>query len=385
VLLKKWSVSRNSFRTAGWSISSDTLNHVLCSMAALRTTTIQRITLYPLQVETIMCILTVKSSLAAAAAAETAEEVTTQQQQHLQQQTDLFHLLAIRLRSSSSPSSSSSSPSSSSPDDVGGVWEVRQEKPHPGAYLHVSRQDWRDYNMNGIHLEAYVLDNQIKSKEGVVALHCENEWPLEFRKEFIPQITERIRGRLEGWSCYREYGTWKLMGHVSKGRMMNVCEVRVPFGVSPDDETMERIERQLRRLMTLSADIDDVIVSCLHADVVEQENFNLVLTKEQVRKNDGLDGRPLWTVIDGYVTDCTEFAKFHPGGLRKILETDEKRTGTGEEFGFSLSRGSNAHFPKTGRVFQEGIRRFDKLQSKVEVHFGKDGGGAITILGKLLP
>jgi len=322
-----------------------------------------------------MCILTTKS--AAAASPATAAEIKTQQHQQQHQQAhydDLFHLLAVRLRSSSSSSSPSSPPDA-------GIWEVRQEKPHPGAYLHVSRFNWHDYNMNGIHLEAYVLNKQIQAKEAVVALHCESGWPLEFRQKFVPQISERIHGRLEGWSCYREYGTWKL--HVSKG-MMSVCEVRVPFGASPD-ETMERIERQLRRLMTLSPDIDDVIANCLHDEAEQENTSSLSLTKEQVRKNDGLEDRPLWTVIDGYVTDCTEFAKFHPGGLGKILATDEKQTGwTGEEFGFSLTRGSNAHFPKTGRVFQEGMRKFDKLQSQVEVNFGKDDGGAITILGKLL-
>lgn len=336
----------------------------------------------------IMCILTTK---VVAAASSKAAEIKTQQQQQ-QQQTeqaqynDLFHLLAIRLRSSSS--------SSSSPD--AGSWEVRQETPHPRAYLHVSRLNWRDYNMNGIHLEAYVFDKQIKSKQAVVALHCESGWPLEFRRNFVPQLSERIRGRLEGWSCYREYGAWKLMmgnsdnDGSSKG-MMSVCEVGVPFGASPD-ETMERVERQLRRLMTLYADIDDVIGNCcccVQDNDTEEENSSsrlVVLTKEQVRMNDGLEGRPLWTVIDGYVVDCTEFAKFHPGGLRNIRETDEKQTGwTGEEFGFSLTRGSNAHFPKTGRVFEEGMRKFDKLQRQVEVDFGSSDGGAITILGKLLP
>eukprot|EP00574_Skeletonema_japonicum_P012607 CAMPEP_0201736812 /NCGR_PEP_ID=MMETSP0593-20130828/40657_1 /ASSEMBLY_ACC=CAM_ASM_000672 /TAXON_ID=267983 /ORGANISM="Skeletonema japonicum, Strain CCMP2506" /LENGTH=250 /DNA_ID=CAMNT_0048230653 /DNA_START=71 /DNA_END=823 /DNA_ORIENTATION=+ len=250
--------------------------------------------------------------------------------------------------------------------------------------------------MNGIHLEAYILDTQIQSKQAVVALHCESGWPLDFRQKFVPQLSERIRGRLEGWSCYREYGAWKLMmgnnddGRSNKG-MMSVCEVGVPFGASPD-ETMERVERQLRRLMTLGADIDDVIENCCclqNDEDTEQENSSslvLALTREQVRMNDGLENRPMWSVIDGYVVDCTEFAKFHPGGLRKIRDTDEKQTGwTGEEFGFSLTRGSNAHFPKTGRVFEDGMKKFDKLQRQVEVDFGSSDGGAITILGKLLP
>ena len=88
--------------------------------------------------------------------------------------------------------------------------------------------------------------------------------------------------------------------------------------------------------------------------------------------------------IDGYVVDATDFARYHPGGLRKILATDEKQTGwTGEEFGFSLTRGQNAHFPKTGRIFEEGVRRFDMLQENVKVNFGDDVGSTIIILGKL--
>ena len=226
------------------------------------------------------------------------------------------------------------------------------------------------------------MDKQIKSKQGVVALHCEKEWPLEFRRIFVPQITERIRERMEGWSnC--EYGQWEFQ---ESERMMSVCEVSVPFGASPD-ETMERVERQLRCLMTLSDDIDEVITNCLNdlEDSEQECSKKLVLTKDQVRENDGREQRPMWAVIDGYVVECTEYAKLHPGGIRKIRETDEKQTGwTGEEFGFSFTRGKNAHYPKTGRVFQEGIRKFEELQSPVEVDFGKDGGGAITILGKLL-
>lgn len=324
--------------------------------------------------------------------------MTTTQQQA--QYDELFHQLAIHLRSS--PSSSTPTSTSRSYPDSGGrggnggegqVWEVRQEKSQPRAYIHVSRKNWLDHNMNGIHIEAYVLvlDGQIhQSRHGVVALHCEGGWPINFRRQFVPQISDTIRTKLEEWNHYREYGKWELMGHLNKG--MSICEVRVPFGACPN-ETMERIERQLRRLMTLSVVIDEVIGNCLDVDEEkkqEEEGDDVssatleAISKEKVRQNDGLNGRSLWTVIDGYVVDATDFAKYHPGGLGKILATDEKQTGwTGEEFGFSLTRGQNAHFPKTGRIFEEGVRRFDMLQEHVKVNFGKDVGSTIIILGKL--
>ena len=333
-------------------------------------------------------------TISSAATRKTPVIMTTTQQQQAKYD-ELFHQLAIHL--SSSPSSSTpTSTSHSYPGSGGGsgkegqLWEVRQEKSQPRAYIHVSRNNWLDHNMNGIHLEAYVLDRQIQSRHGVVALHCEGGWPINFRRQFVPQISNKIRHKLEEWNHYREYGKWELMGHLNKG--MSICEVQVPFGASPD-ETMERIERQLRRLMTLSVVIDEVIDNCCDVDEekkqeeegdVSSATFEAIISKEKVRQNDGLNGRSLWTVIDGYVVDATEFAKNHPGGLRKILATDEKQTGwTGEEFGFSLTQGQNAHFPKTGRIFEEGVRRFDMLQENVKVNFGNDVGSTIIILGKL--
>ena len=57
--------------------------------------------------------------------------------------------------------------------------------------------------------------------------------------------------------------------------------------------------------------------------------------------------------------DATEFVDSHPGGLKKLLETDEAKIGaTGEPFGFSFSKGRNAHFPGTGKAFAEGARRY---------------------------
>jgi hypothetical protein len=72
-----------------------------------------------------------------------------------------------------------------------------------------------------------------------------------------------------------------------------------------------------------------------------------------------------WAVIDGWVVDATDFLKTHPGGLKKLLSTDSAKVGaTGDPFGFSLSRGKNAHFPETGRRFQAGVTQY--LQGSVD-------------------
>ena len=45
--------------------------------------------------------------------------------------------------------------------------------------------------MNGIHLEAYVLEEQLRSRRGLVAIHCENGCP--FQQRFMKLFTERVR------------------------------------------------------------------------------------------------------------------------------------------------------------------------------------------------
>mmetsp|Transcript_19454 Transcript_19454/g.57576 ORF Transcript_19454/g.57576 Transcript_19454/m.57576 type:complete len:133 (-) Transcript_19454:8-406(-) len=89
-----------------------------------------------------------------------------------------------------------------------------------------------------------------------------------------------------------------------------------------------------------------------------------------------------WAVVDGFVVDATEFVRSHPGGLRKLLQTDDPDVGaTGEEFGFSFSRGRNAHFPHTGKTFASGVKRYLRDPSCREVAFG---GSKIIIVGRLL-
>ena len=284
---------------------------------------------------------------------------------------DVFGDLASRLRSDDGENDST---------DVSGVWEVRQENP-PGAYLHLSRPNWNDDNMNGLHFEAYVLCQQLQRRQALVALHCESGWSVEFRKKFVPLIKRRIGGKLEEWNQNQgdNLGNWRLV----QGDGMSICEVGVPFGGVPE-ETGRRIEKHLQRLKTLSATIDETINQCLNTD--DEDELPLEFTPEQVRAKNGKNGEKLWVVIDGYVVDATDFANSHPGGISKILSTDSKRSGyTGKEFGFSLSKGRNAHFPRTAKIFEEAAKSFDSLQRHVTVEFDPDHAGSIVILGKLRP
>lgn len=66
-----------------------------------------------------------------------------------------------------------------------------------------------------------------------------------------------------------------------------------------------------------------------------------------------------WCVVDGYVVDATGFLKSHPGGLMKLLSTDSAAIGaTGAPFGFSFTRGRNAHLSDTSTRFREGVKRY---------------------------
>ena len=112
------------------------------------------------------------------------------------------------------------------------------------------------------------------------------------------------------------------------------------------------------------------------------------ISPAELEENDGQDGHRFWCVIDGFVCDATAFADSHPGGLRKLMSANTSEAGaTGRPFGFSFSRGPNAHFPKTGQRFAEaceqylnGISRQPHLPP-VEVEFPPFG--KITILGRL--
>lgn len=85
-----------------------------------------------------------------------------------------------------------------------------------------------------------------------------------------------------------------------------------------------------------------------------------LISPEEVLQHNQPDGSSsFWAVVDGYVCDATDFVGTHPGGLRKLLSSNNAEVGaTGHAFGFSFSRGRNAHFPKTGQRFHDGVKRY---------------------------
>ena len=112
-----------------------------------------------------------------------------------------------------------------------------------------------------------------------------------------------------------------------------------------------------------------------------------ISAEEVDQHNDAKEG--FWAVVDGYVVDATAFLDAHPGGLKKLLSADSAAAGaTGRRYGFSFSRGRNAHFGHTTRRFEEGVKKYLNGKAEgshlvpVEVYFPKPGRKLI-ILGKL--
>ena len=112
-----------------------------------------------------------------------------------------------------------------------------------------------------------------------------------------------------------------------------------------------------------------------------------LISPDEVKQHGGREG-PFWAVVDGFVVDASTMVDSHPGGLRKLLSTDSAATGaTGREFGFSFSKGRNAHFPDTGKRFHEGVQRYLNGEAEgpflapAEVAFPPYGG--VVILGRL--
>ena len=111
-----------------------------------------------------------------------------------------------------------------------------------------------------------------------------------------------------------------------------------------------------------------------------------LFSREEVLQHNSQDGS-FWAVVDGFVVDASEFVDNHPGGLKKLLSTNNAATGaTGEPFGFSFSRGRNAHFPDTGKQFQTSVKQYlgsasdEPVLPPFEVPFAKY---KIVILGRL--
>lgn len=126
-------------------------------------------------------------------------------------------------------------------------WKAALENP-PDAYIHVSRPLWGDENMNGIHLEAYVLGRELHTRKAPVALHCEGGCP--FQRKFMTAATDKLRPVIQHWP-----GGWR----VGDGSGCSVCEVEIEVSASPE-ETIGRIRTELRRLQSLDELITNLIV-----------------------------------------------------------------------------------------------------------------------------
>ena len=85
-----------------------------------------------------------------------------------------------------------------------------------------------------------------------------------------------------------------------------------------------------------------------------------IISPEEIEQHNSANGKKsFWAVIDGYVVDATAFLDTHPGGLKKLLSANSANIGaTGHKFGFSFSKGRNAHFGHTARRFENGIQKF---------------------------
>lgn len=112
-----------------------------------------------------------------------------------------------------------------------------------------------------------------------------------------------------------------------------------------------------------------------------------LISQEEVNEHSGPEGS-FWAVVDSFVIDATQFVEKHPGGMRKLLGVNSASEGvTGRPFGFSFTRGRNAHFPDTGRRFHEGVTRYlaaggdGPFLSPAEVAFPPYGN--VVILGRL--
>jgi hypothetical protein len=110
---------------------------------------------------------------------------------------------------------------------------------------------------------------------------------------------------------------------------------------------------------------------------------------QEVKQHNGQqDG--FWAVIDGFVVDASEFIDKHPGGLKKLLSADDAAVGaSGRPFGFSFSRGRNAHFPETGKRFRDGVQRYMSAAGTSNdaflppAHVSFPPLGQVVILGRL--
>ena len=129
-------------------------------------------------------------------------------------------------------------------------WEVRFETP-PGAYLHLSKPNWGDDNMDGVHLEAYVSETgECGRGEAVVALHCERGCPGGDRESLITALAQRVQSACEEFP--------KGASPVLVRGVQDCTVVESRFAFSMRDETEVRfvvdgVEDDLKRLQHVVA------------------------------------------------------------------------------------------------------------------------------------
>ena len=127
------------------------------------------------------------------------------------------------------------------------------------------------------------------------------------------------------------------------------------------------------------------VVSSDHADESLNQSSSAAeahrcIRPEEIEQHRSKDS--FWCVVDGFVVDATAFIDTHPGGLRKLMSTDDAGIGAGpDRFSFSFSRGRNAHFPDTGRRFADGVQRYLRDGHATKIKFPPHG--ALVILGRL--
>ena len=92
--------------------------------------------------------------------------------------------------------------------------------------------------------------------------------------------------------------------------------------------------------------------------------------------------RSFWCVVDGFVVDATATVDRRIPAGSQLMSTDDAGIGAGPDaFGFSFSRGRNAHFPDTGRRFADGVQRYLRDGHATKIKFPPHG--TLVILGRL--
>lgn len=122
-------------------------------------------------------------------------------------------------------------------------WDIR----NVGTYMHIYKQNWFNDSMGGVHIETYVEKPQLESKVVPIVVHCEDEFPKQ--ADFVPLVTDRIRGTLAQWKGYRAIGE----GY-------RICEKTVPLDPR---KLADALAQECDRLQQLAPIIDQTIADVL--------------------------------------------------------------------------------------------------------------------------